>query len=114
MPMPPTVLLIEDSADTARLISGALHAASGHFEVSTASSGRAGMEYLVGHPVDCVLLDYRLPDLDGLECLRRLRRDHPDVPVVMITGAGSEELAVETIRKVDVRIIAATNRDLEE
>src|SRR5438034_409916 len=98
MPMPPTVLLIEDSADTARLISGALHAASGHFEVPTASSGRAGMEYLAEHPVDCVLLDYRLPDLDGLECLRRLRRDHPEVPVVMITGAGSEELAVEAMK----------------
>src|SRR5438132_510376 len=98
MPMPPTVLLIEDSADTARLISGALHAASGHFEVPTASSGRAGMEYLAGHPVDCVLLDYRLPDLDGLECLRRLRRDHLEVPVVMITGAGSEELAVEAMK----------------
>jgi len=98
MPMPPTVLLIEDSADTARLISGALHAASGHFEVPTASSGRAGMEYLAEHPVDCVLLDYRLPDLDGLECLRRLRHDHPEVPVVMITGAGSEELAVEAMK----------------
>jgi len=96
--MPPTVLLIEDSADTARLISGALHAASGHFEVPTASSGRAGMEYLAEHPVDCVLLDYRLPDLDGLECLRRLRHDHPEVPVVMITGAGSEELAVEAMK----------------
>src|SRR2546430_11601594 len=106
MPMPPTVLVIEDSAGTARLISGALHAASGHFEVPTASSGRAGMEYLAEHPVDCVLLDYRLPDLDGLERLRRLRRDHPHVPVVMITGAGPAELAGEAMhaRATDYRL----------
>ena len=50
MAMAPTVLLIEDSADTAHLISGALRAGNGRFEVPTASSGRAGLEYLAGHP----------------------------------------------------------------
>src|SRR5207249_795888 len=42
--------------------------------------------------------DYRLPDADGLECLREIRQRWPDVPVVVITGAGSEEVAVEAMK----------------
>jgi len=48
--------------------------------------------------MDCVLLDYRLPDGDGLDCLRKIRQRHPDVPVIIITGAGSEEIAVEAMK----------------
>ncbi len=96
--MPARVLLIEDSAETARLLARAL--ATGHdpFEVTTVHSVRDGLRHLAEQPVDCVLLDYRLPDAGGLEGLRRIRQGHPDVPVVMITGAGSEEVAVEAMK----------------
>jgi DNA-binding NtrC family response regulator len=96
--MPASVLLIEDNADTARLISGALRSASEPFEVATVVSARDGLQHLAEHAVDCVLLDYRLPDADGLGCLRQVRQAHPDVPVVVITGAGSEEVAVEAMK----------------
>ena len=96
--MPARVLLIEDSAETARLLAGALGAGSDPFEVATACSARDGLAHLAAHPVDCVLLDYRLPDADGLECLRTIRQRHPDLPVVVITGAGSEEVAVEAMK----------------
>ena len=96
--MPARVLLIEDSAETARLLAGALGAGSDPFEVTVAGSARDGLAHLAAHPVDCVLLDYRLPDADGLECLRTIRQRHPDLPVVVITGAGSEEVAVEAMK----------------
>ena len=96
--MPARVLLIEDSAETARLLAGALGAGSDPFEVTVAGSARDGLEHLATHQVDCVLLDYRLPDADGLECLRTIRQRHPDLPVVVITGAGSEEVAVEAMK----------------
>jgi DNA-binding NtrC family response regulator len=96
--MPASILLIEDNADTARLISGALRSAGESFEVATVFSARDGLQHLAGNAVDCVLLDYRLPDADGLGCLRQLRQAHPDVPVVVITGAGSEEVAVEAMK----------------
>ena len=86
--MPARVLLIEDSEDTARLIARALRSASDPCEVSAVSSTRAGLQHLAEHEVDCVLLDYRLPDADGLEGLRRIRQAHPDVPVILVTGAG--------------------------
>jgi len=96
--MPARVLLIEDSAETARLLAGALGAGSDPFEVTAACSARDGLEQLARNEVDCVLLDYRLPDADGLECLRMIRQRHPDLPVVVITGAGSEEVAVEAMK----------------
>jgi len=66
--------------------------------VAAACSARDGLAHLAANPVDCVLLDYRLPDADGLECLRTIRQRHPDLPVVLITGAGSEEVAVEAMK----------------
>src|SRR5215470_4973037 len=96
--MPASVLLIEDSADTARLVTRALEEAVESFEVTSVPSARAGLEHLARHGADCVLLDYRLPDAEGLESLRQIRQRHPDVPVVVITGAGSEEVAVEAMK----------------
>ena len=91
------ILLIEDNADTARLLEGTL-AAGDAFAVKVVHSARDGLRHLAEHPVDCVLLDYRLPDADGLEALRKIRQGHPDVPVIVITGAGSEEVAVEAMK----------------
>src|SRR5581483_7784679 len=96
--MSATVLLIEDNEETARLLSGALHAAPERFVVSQVPSARAGLQTLHDERIDCVLLDYRLPDADGFDCLRAIRHRHPDVPVVVITGAGSEEIAVEAMK----------------
>jgi len=96
--MPARVLLIEDNPETARLLAGGLGAGSAPFEVAAECSARDGLRHLAEHEVDCVLLDYRLPDADGLECLREIRQRWPDVPVVVITGAGSEEVAVEAMK----------------
>ncbi len=96
--MPARILLVEDDPDTARLITGALRSGAEQFEVAAASSVRAALEQLAAQPVDCVLLDYRLPDADGLEGLRHIRQAYPDVPVIVVTGAGSEEVAVEALK----------------
>ncbi|HEV7731938.1 MAG TPA: sigma-54 dependent transcriptional regulator [Candidatus Binatia bacterium] len=92
------ILLIEDDEDTARLITRVLGEPPETCEVTVARSQREGLARLDAGDVDCVLLDYRLPDVDGLGCLRAIRRAHPDLPVVMVTGAGSEEIAVDAIQ----------------
>jgi len=96
--MPARVLLIEDDPDAARMIADALRADAQPYEVTVVTSVRAAHEQLADRAVDCIVLDYRLPDVDGLEALRGLRQAHPDVPVVMVTGAGSEEVAVEALK----------------
>jgi DNA-binding NtrC family response regulator len=96
MPADATVLVIEDDAETRRLMRRVLEEAA--FAVVTEPSGERGLAYLAAHPVDCALVDYRLLDMDGLSCLREIRGSHPQLPTIMVTGAGSQEIAVEAMK----------------
>ena len=90
---PISVLLVEDNPDHVHLIERRLR--DGGLDVRRASSGKEALASLDG--IDLVLLDYKLPDMSGLETLQHIRRiDGPSV--VMVTGMGSEEIAVEAMR----------------
>jgi PAS domain S-box-containing protein len=67
------------------------------FKLYEAATAAEGLECVRRVAPDCVLLDYRLPDLDGLQFLERL--DCASVPVIMLTGMGSETVAVEAIKR---------------
>ena len=95
--MPATILLVEDHAETAKLIAGALTTAGGFEVVAVPAVGEA-LEHLAAGGIDCVLLDYRLPDTTGLDGLRVIRTRHPAIPVVIVTGAGSEHVAVDAMK----------------
>jgi len=60
------------------------------YEVRLAMTGSDALMELCRRPVDLVVLDHRLPDLTGLEILTKLRAIHPSLPVIMLTGYGSE------------------------
>src|SRR5262245_25974967 len=96
MPTEPVVLVIEDDAETRRLMRRVLEDAS--FGVVTEPSGQRGLAYLAAHGADCALVDYRLLDMDGLSCLREILGARPQLPVIMVTGAGSQEVAVEAMK----------------
>jgi DNA-binding NtrC family response regulator len=68
------------------------------FELHFAENGPAALENLQAHAIDLVLLDIKMPGEDGLTVLRTLRRSYPDLPVVMISGHGTIETAVEATR----------------
>ena len=59
-----------------------------------AQSGDEALSLLASSRVDCAVVDVKMPGMDGLELLRRLRRGHPEVPVVLLTGHASAELGV--------------------
>ncbi len=68
--------------------------------VTTAESGIEGVRVAeAGGTFDCILLDVKMPGLDGIETLERLQALRPDIPVVMISGHGTIETALEAIRK---------------
>lgn len=67
------------------------------YEYVEAESGHEGLRAYREQQPDCVLLDYRLPDLDGLEFLVALGETEP--PVIVLTGQGSEEVAVEAMKR---------------
>ena len=63
-----------------------------------ASGGEEALALLNRHPVDCVMLDYRMEGGDGLEWLARIIESRGDLPVIMVTGAGGEEVAVAALK----------------
>jgi two-component system alkaline phosphatase synthesis response regulator PhoP len=85
------ILAIDDEEHILELLSYNLE--SNGFRVLTADSGEDGMEMLKKEPVDLVLLDIMLPGIDGMEMLKRIRKnpDTADLPVIMLT-AKSEEI----------------------
>jgi diguanylate cyclase (GGDEF)-like protein/PAS domain S-box-containing protein len=71
------------------------------FLIVEAETGRQGIELALSQKPECVLLDYHLPDLDGLEFLAELRRETGEipVPVMMLTGADNVGVAVEAMKR---------------
>src|SRR5688572_28436491 len=68
--------------------------------VTTADSGHEALRLIEEvNTVDCILLDVKMPGIDGLETLERLKLVHPEVPVIMISGHGTIETAVEATKR---------------
>jgi DNA-binding response OmpR family regulator len=82
----PHILLIEDDPRLAGMVTEYLGEAG--FVVSTAATGRAGLDRIGREPYDAVVLDLMLPDIDGLEVCRQLRASSSGVPVLMLTARG--------------------------
>lgn len=98
--MPYKLLLVDDDAADRAVVRRALRKSSLDIELVEAVDGRAGLATLRTESVDCVLLDYRLPDLDGLSFVNTLaeQQDIALLPILMLTGAGSEAVAVEAMK----------------
>jgi two-component system response regulator AtoC len=90
----PAILLVDDE-DLVRWSLRQRLSADGCV-ISEAATGAAARAELV-HPFDLVLLDYRLPDADGLTLLREIRRAHPDTLVILLTAHTSVQRAVEAM-----------------
>ncbi|QLA17538.1 response regulator [Desulfolutivibrio sulfoxidireducens] len=63
--------------------------------VFTANRGERALEVLAGNPVDVVILDMKMPGMDGIETLTRIKRDHADVEVIMLTGHANVDAAIQ-------------------
>ena len=91
------VLHVDDDPDFGALATVALEREDEAFEVTTAASADEGLAKLEAGTFECVVSDYQMPGTDGLEFLRRVRESYPDLPFVLFTGRGSEEVASEAI-----------------
>lgn len=69
-----------------------------NFRVDVAATGDECLRKLAGKSYDLVLVDYMLPRMDGLEVLREVIKNNYDAPVVIVTGRGDEEVAVEAMK----------------
>lgn len=93
------VLIFEDSIDDLELCVRALKKIHGtNYNVTHARHGKQGLEILKTYMPDCVLLDYQLPGNDGLNVLKDIKASYPELPVVILTGHGSDFIAAQMIK----------------
>ena len=109
-----TIVVIDDDVNILELTSLILSRRG--YRVLTSPSARDGMDIIAAHQPELVLLDYMMPGMDGLTALREIRSRFPDTYVVMFTGKGSEEIAVELMKGGASEYILKpfNNRDLAE
>jgi len=90
------ILVIDDDHAIRRTLE--MHLRQEHYAVTTAADGREGLTAALAQTPDLVLLDLRLPRLDGFEVLRRLKEAKPALPVVVITAFDDMQTAIQAIR----------------
>jgi DNA-binding NtrC family response regulator len=91
----PVILAVDDEPvilETFKAIFG------GEFKVLTADSGKKALETINNEPVELVFLDIRMPDMDGMEILRGIKKYDENLPVIMATAIDKAKTAVEAIR----------------
>jgi PAS domain S-box-containing protein len=91
------VLHVDDEPDFADLAGTFLEREDDRFVVETATSADEGADRLDTGAFDCVVSDYDMPGRNGIEFLDAIREDYPDLPFILYTGKGSEEVASEAI-----------------
>ncbi len=91
------ILIIDDEEDLCWALEQALQ--EDGFEVLTANSGLVGLTSFTSNPVGLVFLDMKLLDMSGLEVLEQIRQKNADIPVLMMTGYSSLEIALQAIEK---------------
>ncbi len=91
------VLHVDDDPNLADVASTVLERESDELTVDTATHPDEGLEQLGAKPFDCIVSDYDMPDTNGIQFLEAVREDHPDLPFILFTGKGSEEIASEAI-----------------
>ncbi|OAQ53344.1 hypothetical protein HTG_07645 [Natrinema mahii] len=97
MTNPITVLVVDNEPGFADLAGEMLERERESIVAEAATNGREALEFIERGTVDCIVSDYEMPEMTGLELLERVREDDPALPFILFTGRGSEEIASEAI-----------------
>jgi len=92
------ILIIEDEAAIRRVLVKILTEENKEYQVEEAEDGVVGMEKLKENDYDLVLCDIKMPKMDGIEVLEATKKIKPEIPIVMISGHGDLDTAVNTMR----------------
>lgn len=92
------ILIIEDEAAIRRVLTKILSEENDTYQVEEAEDGVAGFEKIKNNDYDLVLCDIKMPKMDGIEVLEAVKKIKPEIPMVMISGHGDMETAINTMR----------------
>ena len=90
------ILVIDDDASVR--MSFRVYLEDNGYLVQTAENGSQGLTYFRAGTTDLVLVDLRMPEVDGLEVLATVRQESPETPVIVVSGAGTLSDSVEALR----------------
>ena len=91
------VLHIDDDSSALELTKIFLNRLNSDIDLDWASSAKEGLEKLKRKRYDCVVVDYQMPKMNGLEMMERINRHKREVPFILFTGEGDEEVAARAI-----------------
>ena len=92
------ILIIEDEASIRRVLSKIISEENETYNVEEAEDGLLGIEMIMNNDYDLVLCDIKMPKMDGVEVLEKAKKIKPEIPIVMISGHGDLDTAVNTMR----------------
>ncbi len=92
------ILIIEDEATIRRVLTKILTEENDSYQVEDAEDGVIGLEKIKNNDYDLVLCDIKMPRMDGVEVLEAVKKIKPEIPMVMISGHGDMETAINTMR----------------
>ena len=94
----PKILIVEDEAAIRRVLVKILSEENDTYQVQEAQDGLEGLEKIRKEDYDLVLCDIKMPKMDGVEVLEAVKKIKPEIPIVMISGHGDLDTAVNTMR----------------
>lgn len=94
----PKILIIEDEAAICRVLKKIISEENESYIVDEAEDGLQGLEMIKNHDFDLILCDIKMPKMDGVEVLQKAKILKPEIPIVMISGHGDLDTAVNTMR----------------
>lgn len=115
------VLLVDDEEDFLSVLSERLEARN--LKVSQATGGEQAIEIVDQKDFDVVLLDLSMPGMDGLETLQKIKADHPETEIIILTGHGTVQAGVEAMKlgaedfvekPVDIHVLMEKIQDARE
>ncbi|KRP29154.1 MAG: Fis family transcriptional regulator [Cryomorphaceae bacterium BACL22 MAG-120619-bin32] len=92
------ILIIEDEAAIRRVLKKIISEENETYIIEEAEDGLEGLEMLKNNDFDLILCDIKMPKMDGVEVLEKAKKLHPEIPIVMISGHGDLDTAVNTMR----------------
>jgi PAS domain S-box-containing protein len=93
------VLHVDDDPQFVELVGSHIEKLDSSFTVLSETDPESGLERLETDRVDCIISDFQMPKLDGIEFLREVRQEYPNLPFIMFTGKGSEEIASKAVNE---------------